>query len=206
MYRSYGRWIPMNPQPSRTFHQPTFDLLGYTPAVDPAAVELLNRLENRHAIRLPLAVKEWYSCEVAVDILENYTFNPPTAVHLLGNSSYLTDYVETEDGIERLWIMASSVSPYGWAVRLDGSDDPPVDLLVYHDRENEEWVPYADSFSTFVYAMLWDGGAGTGSEDIWQLRAKNTPLTEIMLRSLRSRFTEGPNTYNTLAVPETRDY
>ncbi len=78
-----------------------------------------------------------------------------------------------------------------WAVRLDGTDDPPV--VVDVDTQFREWNPCASSFSEYVYTCVWDYKKV-------MLRAAsvctdNIPFDESQLEFLRRRFAEGPTTF-----------
>src|SRR5262245_44588782 len=51
-----------------------------------------------------------------------------------------------------------------WAVRLDGSDDPPVVQAEDWHSATPTWQPVADRFSTFTLARTWSHTLAMGAE------------------------------------------
>ncbi len=74
-----------------------------------------------------------------------------------------------------------------WAVRLEGSDDPPVVVEVDSPRR-DQWQPYAPRFSTYTYTQVWDHMCN------WNLAAQERALAQTDLAHLRTLFVEGPRT------------
>lgn len=112
----------------------------------------LDEVERKYSLAIPPSVREWYSLDIAPEIMSVRTFG----------------FVPIEDFqpfIERspqwnpnasadLWYFL--VDHWGYVgaeltLRIDGSDDPPV-YLVYQD----ELVQFAPTFSEFIYLHFWD--------------------------------------------------
>jgi hypothetical protein len=81
----------------------------------------------------------------------------------------------------------------GWAVKLDGSDDPPV-MYEIDSREPGVWKVCAESFSTFMYSRALDFGHCLKDMAV-AVSGFDRPLAPGDLKLLQSRFAEGPRTY-----------
>lgn len=70
-----------------------------------------------------------------------------------------------------------------WAIRLDGSDDPPV--VVDFDTQFRSWKESALSFSQPLYAWMWDYSVTVErmGKDGLLIQAQNRPLSEEGLQS-----------------------
>src|SRR5262249_43577636 len=89
---------------------------------------------------------------------------------------------------------------YIWAVRLDGSDDPPV--VVTYNEPTLEWWDSDPSFSSHIYAWVWD----YSSKRTAPHRASGSVVASNAadyLRVLRSEFDEGPQSFN---IPAAQQY
>ncbi|MGW0697967.1 SMI1/KNR4 family protein [Streptomyces sp. NPDC002867] len=135
------------------------------------AVAQLNALEAEHGRSLPATVRKWYSHSAATTILEpesNGDFVYP--VERLGEPEtyYWPSHDEWPEGVEEqeerefdpmthnlLPFLNENQGVYCLAVRLDGSDDPPV-LLSWDGVQPNTWLPHADNFSQWVYTRVWD--------------------------------------------------
>ncbi len=60
-----------------SFHSATLELLGIPPRISAAAVGELERTERRLGMRLPPAVREWYSYDETLDILARHSNQDP---------------------------------------------------------------------------------------------------------------------------------
>jgi hypothetical protein len=108
---------------SRTLkhHQKTFDLLGRAPEISPSAAATLAQREQELGLAFPPSLKEWYSLEGAERILYQHSNqDPPIPLAELGHPEHLAQGV--------LCIQNENQGVAAWFVRLDGSDDPPVDV------------------------------------------------------------------------------
>ncbi len=149
------------------YHQATFKLLGERPVGSPEAKALLKKREATLGIKFPESLREWYGLKGAVDILETYSnMDPPVPLEELGNPSDI--------GPDLMLIRSENQSVAWWYVRLDGSDDPPVDILseMLHDGSPVDpdspiggcgWARQADTFSRYVYQCVLSFG---GSRDL----------------------------------------
>jgi hypothetical protein len=180
---------------SLTYHQATFALLDMQPRVAPEALEQLAQVEERLSQPLPAAVREWYSLQDAVALLARYSNDdhpleiPKLGTYDLSRYRYSRDRLLAE-GI--LVFLIENQSVCYWAIWLDGSDDPPVIVSTGGSLEIQ-WDIHAERFSTFVYTRVWD--FATWFAECCLLVAIDQPLDLGDLAMLRSRFWEGPQTY-----------
>ncbi len=137
------------------YHQRTFALLEVKPVIDDHLLDLLQYYEKHYNISLPLAVREWYSIDGSVQILNRYS-NGDVALDLeeIGHS------MENRSGY-RYWdfqnqdmipIMIENQASFLWAIHLNGSDDPPVG---YWD-EDDNWSLCSSTFSSFIEERIWE--------------------------------------------------
>lgn len=139
------------------YHQVTFDLLRKRPRTSKRAVAALERRERVLGVTLPESLREFYSVQGASAILTEHS-NDDEAVPIerLGDPEALAHgFLKVQD--ENQGVAA-------WYVRLDGSDDPPVEVGCEGNRlEAPEgrnapsfwdvavFQRVADRFSAFVY-------------------------------------------------------
>ena len=146
------------------YHQATFDVMGKKPLLAKSAIKALEQRERVLGITLPASLKEFYSLKGACGILEKHS-DSDVAVPIKD----LGDPEELEHGVIRFQDDGQGMG--AWYVRLDGSDDPPVELNV----EGSEWLPpegsddwswwdvarfdrVADHFSEFIYERVFTYG------------------------------------------------
>jgi hypothetical protein len=106
------------------------------------------------------------------------------------------------DGLVQAGLLVVMIENQGvctWAVKLDGSDDPPVvvevDSINSADSPSEvRWEPCAASFSTFLYCRAWDHGCWLTGEPVVAF-AEDKALAPGDLKFLQSHFSEGPRTH-----------
>jgi hypothetical protein len=129
------------------YHGATFRLLGEEPIPSPWAQRRIEAAERRCGRALPASVREWYALPKASRPLRrrqrfrSQEFNPLREV--------LGDFERAESSGDpyaagRILLVSSDCS---YSVRLDGSDDPPVDW----DPDHGEWLPHYDHFSLFAF-------------------------------------------------------
>jgi hypothetical protein len=167
-----------------SFHHGTFELLGTQPQTSTAALGELESTERRLGMRLPPAVREWYSYDDALSILAaNSNDDPPIPMHELALAESMAGRL--------IPIRRENQGVCTWAVLLDGSDDPPV--LVEVDSDGTVWQPCAKKFSTYVYTCVWDYHVVLRQPALAQ--AQNGPLTPQALQALQGLFDERPRTF-----------
>lgn len=99
---------------------------------------------------LPGAVREWYTIDGASELLRRGLDAQGIAIEELG--APCTGFSEEPLDLVpegRLLLLVENQGVCSWALRLDGSDDPPVDIE-YDSMPEPEWQPFAPSFSAFV--------------------------------------------------------
>lgn len=178
------------------FHDKSLSLLPKVPEISESAAAKVAEVEARIGQPLPVAVRDWYLRACACAVLETYSNgDPPVVLEDLGRpikawrgSGNLHDLAA--DGL--LYIRSENQGVCGWAVRLDGGDDPAV-VVNYGDiADPSEWQLQAERFSDYVFCCIWD--FGVSSE--WLLDAVNVgPATEGSLDKLRLLFRENVRTY-----------
>lgn len=161
------------------YHTATFRLLNSEARTSPTAQAHVLETERRLGRSLPPSVREWYSCEGALETLaEHSNQDPPVA---------LKDLAVVEwQSLSLLPIRHENQGVCTWAVALDGSADPPVFVEV--DSGGKVWRLLAPSFSAYVYSCVWDHQQVFGKPAIVQ--AQNAPLSLPALDCLRAAFTE----------------
>jgi hypothetical protein len=169
------------------FHRRTFELLSIEAAASTAAIASLRRVESRIRKRLPVSLIEWYLQRNACAILmEHSNTDPPVALDDLGKP--LTDPTVrrprelANEGLLPIRFQNQGVCT--WAVRLDGSEDPPV--VVTYDERLCEWIRCADHFSDYVFTCVWDYVFVLRGEIL--IQAQNDPIRDDALIELRKNF------------------
>ena len=178
---------------AETFYARTFALLPERPTYAKEADRLLNEVENRVGGPLPASIREWYSLEDAFALLQRYS-NSDHAEPLesLGAAFGLSGGGTRDLAREGLLLVrCENQGVCCWAVRLDGSDDPPV--VVSYDDDLETWQRCADRFSEYIFASVWDWGLVMVREPL--IQAQNKPLSSEALGELQRRFDQEVTTY-----------
>jgi hypothetical protein len=173
------------------YHQAAVDLLSYPPTSSKENAALFAECEKRLGRSLPEAVREWYGLDRSVEILREYSnCDEPVQIEELGlpvgdwYGSGRRDFLQDD----LLWIMAENQGVCNWAVKLDGSNDPPV-LVEVDSAPNDNWQVYSSTFSEFIYCQIWDHPT-TG----FGCSAQETKLAEADLQFLNQQFERGPST------------
>jgi len=174
------------------YHQRALYLLPEEPGFSAANAAILDKRERYMRRSFPAAVREWYTLEGSVELLRTYSNSDnPVPLEELGRP--VDDWYESgprnlvADSL--LWFMWENQGVCNWAVRLDGTADPPV-VVERDSGPHEVWQPAADSFSDFVFCQIWDfqpAGARCG--------AGERGLAANDLEFLRRTFTAGVTTY-----------
>jgi hypothetical protein len=175
------------------YHARTLDLIGVMPSISPARLEAIEQAQGRLGHRLPESVREWYSLDNAVSLLEHHS-NCDTTIDVGKFASPATNGVDEQlnslldDGFLVFRIENQGVCL--WAVDLRDGDDPPV--LVEIDGDG--WHRCTDTFSLYVYLSVWDHSQVLQSPELL-IQAQHSVLTEEALPFLRREFHPGPISY-----------
>lgn len=162
------------------YHQRTIELLNITPEIDPNAVQALDHLEKTLNRRLPPSLREWYSLKNALSYINgNQDRVFPIQALIDDPLNMLAD--------DMLFLIDENQDVCGWALDLNGTDDPPV---LMSDEDFDWWHDFADTFSDFVFIRVWD----FGWSDSYFLRAQvaDTNFASDLLAALRSHYAELP--------------
>lgn len=170
------------------YHAATFSVTGRTPRVSGEATRRIERREEESGVRFPASVREWYSLEGAERLLaSNCDESVPVPLDLLGDPG----------GAAPGWlhVMDDRDGVASWFVRLDGSDDPPVDVLDDDCRPPFDLTesPWSSAFSVFVFDLV-SGGSVAARRSGLQLDARDRRPDEADLARLRAHMEEGPIT------------
>lgn len=167
------------------FHSHTFKLLECAPPESPTARAAVEKTEHRLGIRLPASVREWYSIDDAIDILAKYSNDDrPIA---------LQEFALNEWESHRL--LPFKIENQGvcvWAISIDASDDPAVYVDV--DSNGAQWNMMAPTFSSYIYACVWDYVRVLHQQALVQ--AQNEPLSSGALEAVREWYDEEPATFS----------
>ncbi|MEV6205804.1 hypothetical protein [Kitasatospora sp. NPDC051914] len=191
------------------FHGRAAALAGMDPEVSAEAAAALDRFEAVHGRAVPASVREWFALAQGADVLRK--FGNGDAVYgadRLGreefyywpedNGDWPDDVEEQEerpiDPVGALGLLPFLVENQGvWvmAVRLDGSEDPPVVISFDEVTPSAAWRPCADRFSDLVHARIWDAPVHRNGT---QLATPEGTEPSALLDVLRRDFTSGPPT------------
>jgi hypothetical protein len=140
---------------------------------------------------LPASVREWYELENARRLLlEHSNHDPPVDLSEFGKPQRDTRSGASHDLLaeDLLVFRRENQGVCTWAIRLDGSDDPPV--VVDVDTQFTSWIESAPSFSEHLYAWMWDYSVGLAklrSDDLL-IQAQNRSLSKDALAFLTNQF------------------
>jgi hypothetical protein len=152
------------------YHQTTFDLLGWQPTISLEAEQLLEHRQQDCGCRFPASVVEWFSVNGIISVFGDYGApDNPVALEDLGRPEHnpFTKSLLDFTAAGYLVFLYENQANCKWAVRLDGSDDPPV----YFDEQafpaidsatEVKWHSCLVPFSTWAYSRIWDFGTALG--------------------------------------------
>jgi hypothetical protein len=174
------------------FHRNVASLLREMPPVSRASVELIAQSEEQLGIRFPKSVREWYSLDGAVNILERHSnCDSPVGIRDLGKpfddwyGGGPRDFVS-----EKLLVfMHENQGVCNWVIVLDGSSDPPI-VVEVDTAPNDKWLPCSEHFSTFVWCQIWDHTSHS-----FGVMAQETELADVDIEYLASCFPRNPTTF-----------
>ncbi len=180
------------------YHQAAIDLIQHQSEFSSASKELLNRFEERSGIRLPAAVREWYELEGAVELLAAYSNDDhPVPIESFGEGGNEQLRTGVSDGstLRRLVMLHENQGVCRWAVLLNGSDDPPVEVEIEFTASKPTWQHHADSFSAWIYTRIADHRWLSDIENACALGAQYQRSVPVVVTCLRTMMEEGPRTY-----------
>ena len=131
----------------------SFELLDLHPVVSPENSARVAGFEAAHSLKLPVALPTWFSLENSDAILEKIAI-PHDAVDLRTVYAVQQYHAAKLDAKAMLPVLFENQGMWQLAARLNGGDDPPVDIC--YNEPDEHYQPHAPSFSEWVYALAWD--------------------------------------------------
>jgi hypothetical protein len=176
-----------------TYHADTIALLGTDVDTSHDAAALIQQIEREFGFTFPASLREWYSLANAHEILhEHSNDDAPVPIEEMLRPRTDTNGGGPHDLLSQglIPIRYENQAVAVWAVRLDGTDDPPV--VVDVDTQFRKWRPCATSFSQFLYTCVWDCRM-VQFQDAFAC-TDNVPFDESQLDFLRATFNEGPTT------------
>jgi hypothetical protein len=136
------------------YHQQTFDVLDKVPKISQERLERVTDFEAQHGLLLPAAMREWYSLENCIALLEKMSIIGHIATDLEEARRYESVH-QPELGVQELFpVLIENQGVWHIAVDLLDGDNPRV-YLRYNDP-GELWIIHAHSFSDWIYAHAWD--------------------------------------------------
>jgi len=156
------------------YHKKSFDLLGYQP-----------KFNKEQYTDLPPSVREWYSCDINLDLLRKYS-NDDIPIHPLSFER------QSHNNKELTIFMYENQAVFWWAFERSNQDDPPVYINL--NPPKNAWILCCDHFSEFIYTRLFD--FMHWHEDGLVLTAGGKPLDQKVLNFLEAEFTLEPTTQN----------
>jgi hypothetical protein len=170
-----------------------YEALGYEPPDNSSSIAKLEQIEDILGRPLPLAVKEWYSKERAVEIMASRTCDRPVPLSRLGDviANWYHDGPRDFLAQGQLFVMTENQGVCNWVVDLAGGDDPEV-FVEADSSPNNVWKLYSPHFSEWVYTVLIDWLP----KGISMLSAQDNSLADSDLAWLRDHLEPGPVTYS----------
>jgi hypothetical protein len=176
------------------YHQQALHMLRLPAHTSPARQAAMARLDERLGQSLPAAIREWYVLDGAYDILREVA-----QIHVLAileddgdDAALRARYAATGPSATMLPLVYENQGVWHLAVPLDAGDDPPV-YLGYQEAAGFEWHWYADRFSDWVWAWVWDY---VGLTRDYQLFLRSL-MTDTDCQQIRTTFQHGPRTMGT---------
>lgn len=133
-------------------HWTTLPLYQHPPTVSQSNVEALNQVEERYGVPIPVAVREWYSLDIANAMMMAHGFGAQPIAEFAPMSIYANKWFVSPR--EDLWyfLYHEFIDQGGEPIVFQlGSDDPKV-LARYRDT----YLEVAPTFSEFIYLHFWD--------------------------------------------------
>ncbi len=177
------------------YHQAAYDLLARHAIRSEQALHQIKAREHTLDLTFPLAVREWYAQEGAVDILlACREADEPYPIERLGYrwgrdelDPQLKAYYELNPMAEAFYdptMILFMVDNHGgvvYAFQIDASDDPPV----FTWDDSQMWTRQGDTFSRFIFLLVWEALA---AEVAFQATARSLPIAASDLALLREEL------------------
>jgi hypothetical protein len=139
------------------YHQKTLDLLRKRPVISQVNLRLIKAWERKHKLRLPEALREWYSLEGS-EI-------PGTIAWYGSNETIIRTTFSRMAELQSRGLLDPSTEFFVWdpdeyheyspVVQYDGTEDPPVVAQV-GDVERDDFVKKGLRFSDFIFRQVWE--------------------------------------------------
>jgi hypothetical protein len=118
---------------------------------------MMERAAVESGLAVPSSLVEWFSLENAATLLRRSGRRD----ELYSLKSLISSFSElARIRKPRLSFLSESNVERRWAIELDGSDDPPVQICMVDGEPRQSWWTAAESFSDFIFAWIWDSPAG----------------------------------------------
>lgn len=166
------------------YHDRSYRLLGTTLIEDAVSIQRLADVQRRLGRTMPPSAAEWYRRGDAISILRKHSNDdPPIDVAAFETIAWQSRLL--------LPIRHENQGVCTWAIHIDGSDDPPV--LVDVDTNGNQWNPFADTFSEYIYLGIWDYKRVFGQPALVQ--AQSRPLSSEAIAAMRSTHVQEVSTH-----------
>jgi hypothetical protein len=136
------------------YHQATLDFVGRKPAFSRPSVARIDAAEKKVGLRLPAAVREWYSLTRCDTIISPPYWielmplrNLPKSLQAVRDSTVIGP---TGDKLNDLQVGYVDGTNYRFWLSIGESDDPPV---IETDRDI---IMAAQRFSEFIFGLAWE--------------------------------------------------
>lgn len=175
------------------YHEAALKFISPKPVISEASTKVLADRERALGICFPESIRAWYSLDGAVEILKRCSNEDhPVSLEKLGEPAERWYGAGTRDLLSKSlpWIMAENQGVCNWAVQLDGTKDPPV-VVEVNTAPNEQWLPYAERFSEFIFSWIWDHLPRAAF-----CEAQELDLSSADLEFLRAQFESRSVTYS----------
>ena len=135
------------------YHQKSIELLGATARISRSQVALVSSFEEKYNIKVPASLREWYSLENSVNLLEKI-LGPHMGIDLKNAPKIQAECGYLINGSDPFLVMIENQAVLFMAVKFNEGEDPPV--YMRYNEPGETWVLHANSFSDWINALSWD--------------------------------------------------
>jgi hypothetical protein len=173
------------------YHRDAAHLLPKVPQFSQSAANTIREREHELGTAFPDSVREWYSLDRAVSVIQRYSNDDWIPIKQLdvpfkdwygaGPKNFVAENL--------LLFLHENQGVCNWAIKLDGTPDPAV-VVEVDTAPNAVWLPCADRFSTFIWCQIWDHL----STNLVGVAAQEIELSSTDLEFLMSNFDQLPTT------------